>query len=88
MDVLGAQLLRRTIEQQQHWCQAAAVVDGRQPIRDPDQAHLIEFGGPVRRYRASDGESFEKRLDDDGLWLWAATTPAPADVPGADALLA
>jgi hypothetical protein len=88
MDVLGAQLLRRTIEQQQHWRQAAAVVDGRQPIRDPDQAHLVEFAGPVRRYRASNGESFEKRLDDDGLWLWAATSPAPTDVPSADAVLA
>jgi hypothetical protein len=72
MDVLGAQLLQRTIEQQQHWRQATAVIEGRQPTRDPDQSQLVDFAGAIRRYRASDGESFEKRLHD-GLWLWAPT---------------
>jgi hypothetical protein len=87
MDVLGAQFLQRTIEQQQHWRQADAVVDGRQPVRDPDQAQLIDFAGPVRRYRASDGGWFEKRLDD-GFWLWAAAGPPPADLSSTDAVLA
>ena len=72
MDVLGAQLLRRTIEQQQHWRQATAVIEGRQPTRDPDRSDLIDFAGAVRRYEATDGESFEKRLHD-GRWLWAST---------------
>jgi hypothetical protein len=72
MDVRGAQLLQRRLEQQQHWRQAAAVGDGRQPVRDPDQSQLVDFAGFVRRYRTPDGEEFEKRLDNDGLWRWVA----------------
>jgi hypothetical protein len=68
MDVAGAQHLRRSIEQQQHWRRAAAVRDGRQPVRDPDLPQLVDFAGALRRYRSVDGQVFEKRLRD-GCWV-------------------
>lgn len=40
-------------------------------MRDPDIAQLLDFDGAVRRYRSTDGASFEKRLRD-GLWLRGA----------------
>lgn len=68
MDALGAQHLCRSIEQQRHWRQAAAVRDGRQPVRDPDVAELVDFAGRRRSYRSRDGFVFEKRLLD-GCWI-------------------
>ena len=68
MDAIGAQHLRRSIEQQRHWRQAAAVREGRQPVRDPDVSHLVDFAGARRRYRSGDGYVFEKRLRD-GCWI-------------------
>ncbi len=68
MDVSGAQHLLRAIEQQQHWCQASAVREGRQPTRDPDLPHLVDFAGALRQYRFGDGHVFEKRLRD-GCWV-------------------
>jgi hypothetical protein len=68
MDAVGAQHLRRAIEQQRHWRRAAAVRDGRQPLRDPDASNLVDFAGSVRRYRSRDGYVFEKRLRDDA-WV-------------------
>ena len=68
MDALGAQHLRRSVDQQRHWRQAAAVREGRQPLRDPDVSHLVEFDGARRRYRSRDGYVFEKRLLD-GCWV-------------------
>jgi hypothetical protein len=67
MDAVGAQHLRRAIEQQEHWRLAAAVRDGRQAPRDPDVSELVEFEHAYRRYRSRDGRSFEKRLLD-GCW--------------------
>jgi hypothetical protein len=59
--------LQRRIEQQQHWRQADAVRDGREPASDPDAADLVEWGGELRRYEASGGRMFVKRLVD-GVW--------------------
>jgi hypothetical protein len=68
MDAIGAQHLRRAIEQQRHWRKAVAVREGRQPGRDPDVAQLVDFAGSSRRYRSRDGMIFEKRLLD-GCWI-------------------
>jgi hypothetical protein len=68
MDAIGAQHLRRDIDQQQHWRSAASVREGRQDGRDPDAAHLVEFDDALRRYRSRDGRTFEKRLLD-GCWV-------------------
>jgi hypothetical protein len=68
VDAVGAQHLRRAIEQQHHWRQAPAVREGRQPVRDPDVSHLVDFTGALRRYRSRDGRVFEKRLLD-GAWI-------------------
>jgi hypothetical protein len=68
MDAVGAQHLRRAIEQQRHWRQASAVLDGRQPGRDPNVSELVDFVGARRRYRSRDGQVFEKRLLD-GCWI-------------------
>jgi len=67
MDAVGAQHLRRAIEQQEHWRRAAAVREGRQAPRDPDVSELVEFEHSFRLYRSRDGRSFEKRLLD-GCW--------------------
>jgi hypothetical protein len=68
MDAVGAQHLQRSIEQQRQWRRAAAVLEGRQPLRDPDVSDLVDFDGECRRYRARDGRVFEKRLLD-GCWI-------------------
>jgi hypothetical protein len=68
MDRVGAEHLRRAIDQHQNWCRAEAVRDGRQPSRDPDGPQLVEFEDDLRRYRSSDGSVFEKRLRDN-FWV-------------------
>jgi hypothetical protein len=68
VDANGAAYLHRAIEQQQHWRQAVAVRDGRQPGRDPDVVHLVDCGDRIRTYRTGDGEEFVKRLEDDA-WV-------------------
>ncbi len=50
MDAAGARELRWRIEQQQHWRQAEAVVDGRQPSVDPDMNELVSLGDGLRMY--------------------------------------
>jgi hypothetical protein len=50
MDAQGARALTRRIEQQQHWRQAPAVRDGRQPPVDPDGAELEELSETTRLY--------------------------------------
>ena len=66
MDVSGAEALRLRIEQQQHWRQAAAVRDGRQPGVDPDSPTLRELRGGERVYQDEVG-GFVKRLVG-GFW--------------------
>jgi hypothetical protein len=67
MDAIGAEHLRRAIEQQRHWRTAQAVRDGRQEGRDPDASNLVDFEEKLRRYRSRDGRLFEKRLLN-GCW--------------------
>jgi hypothetical protein len=50
MDAAGAKELRKRLEGQAHWTQAAAVQDGRQPPTDPDAPHLEELGDGIRYY--------------------------------------
>lgn len=50
MDAAGAEELRKRLEAQEHWRQAEAVRDGRQPATDPDSSELEELGDGVRYY--------------------------------------
>ena len=50
MDRSGADVLRKRIEEQEHWEQAAAVRDGHQPNIDPDRDELRELGSGLRLY--------------------------------------
>jgi hypothetical protein len=50
MDAAGAERLRWRIEQQQHWRQAPAVLDGRQPPTDPDLEELEKVDDGIRLY--------------------------------------
>jgi len=52
MDAKSAEVLRRRLEQQAHWRQADAVVDGRQPATDPDAEQLVELGDGLRIYES------------------------------------
>jgi hypothetical protein len=71
VDAAGAVRLRWRIEQQQHWRQAEAVTDGRQPAIDPDSDDLQSVGDGIRIYSARftrDGTlRLCKRLVD-GVW--------------------
>ena len=71
MDAAGAAGLRWRIEQQQHWRQAEAVLDGRQPAIDPDSEDLACVGDGIRIYSerfTADGRlRICKRLVD-GVW--------------------
>jgi hypothetical protein len=71
VDAAGARELRWRIEQQQHWRQAEAVVDGRQPTVDPDMNELVSLGDGLRMYSerfTSEGRlRLCKRLVN-GLW--------------------
>ncbi|HUK44722.1 MAG TPA: hypothetical protein VLV28_05470 [Gaiellaceae bacterium] len=50
MDAAGAERLRWRIEQQEHWRQADAVLDGRQPSVDPDLYELESLEDGLRLY--------------------------------------
>jgi hypothetical protein len=50
LDAAGAANLSWRIEQQQHWRQAQAVLDGRQPATDPDSEQLVRIGDGIRIY--------------------------------------
>ena len=50
MDAAGAGELQRRIEEHQHWRQAEAVRDGRQPAADPDAQELEEIRDGIRLY--------------------------------------
>ena len=86
MDAHGARVLSERIAQQQHWEQADAVRDGRQPAADPDLELLQDFGDGYRIYRAARGngtsgittrERLTKTLVD-GCWVADLLPPAPA----------
>jgi len=61
MDAIGAEELRKRLEQQRHWQQAAAVREGRQPATDPDSPELEEIVDGVRYYGRE-----EQRMTVDG----------------------
>jgi hypothetical protein len=48
--VSGADVLRKRIEEQEHWRQAPAVRSGHQAHADPDRDELEELGSGVRLY--------------------------------------
>jgi hypothetical protein len=50
VDRSGADVLRKRIEEQEHWEQAPAVRDGQQARSDPDRDELRELGSGVRLY--------------------------------------
>jgi hypothetical protein len=50
MDAAGAGELHKRIEEHQHWRQAEAVRDGRQPASDPDAQELEEIRDGIRFY--------------------------------------
>jgi len=50
MDANGAKELQKRLEGHEHWCQAEAVRDGRQPAADPDVGDLVEIGDRIRYY--------------------------------------
>jgi hypothetical protein len=66
VDANGARALKARIDQHQHWREADAVRDGRQPATDPDASDLVALDVGVRRYR----DGLEKRLVDGG-WEWS-----------------
>jgi hypothetical protein len=87
MDVAGAERLRWRIEQQQHWRQAPAVLDGRQPPTDPDLEQLEKVGDRIRLYASRttrDGVMRVCKRLVDGLWEHGAVTestgPEPAGI--------
>ena len=72
MDAAGAGELQRRIEEHQHWRQAEAVRDGRQPSADPDAYDLVEIRDGARLYRDDRlikrlvGGRWETELSEDG----------------------
>ena len=50
MDRSGAEVLRRRIEEQEHWERATAVRAGHQDRSDPDRDDLREMGSGIRLY--------------------------------------
>jgi hypothetical protein len=92
VDAAGAEHLRWRIEQQQHWRQAQAVLNGRQPSVDPDLEDLTSVGDGIRIYSERfTGEGrirLCKRLVD-GVWEHGSladgeektAAPAPAHLP-------
>jgi hypothetical protein len=84
VDAAGAVELRWRIEQQQHWRQAEAVRDGRQPAMDPDSEDLEGVGDGIRIYSVRfTGEGrlrICKRLVD-GVWEHG-TLDDDAVIPG------
>ena len=91
MDAAGAGELQKRIEEHQHWRQAEAVRDGRQPAADPDARELEEIRDGIRFYGweqlAVDGGAavvylrVVKRLDN-GHWERDAVRADPDDRPG------
>jgi hypothetical protein len=81
VDAAGAAALRRRLEEQQHWSQAQAVRDGRQPLVDPDRDELEQLGDGFRlyRFRGAGGRLVRKSLAGE---FWHAEAIGPADGRG------
>jgi hypothetical protein len=62
MDAVGAQELRKRLDEQENWRAADAVRDGRQPATDPEATDLEEIGDGVRLY--STRERRQERLEE------------------------
>jgi hypothetical protein len=73
VDAAGAECLRKRIEQHQHWRQAQAVIDGRQPSIDPDLDQLETVDDGIRLYAERETRVGKvrpcKRLVD-GFWQY------------------
>src|SRR4051794_21889632 len=81
VDASGAKILKRRLEQQEHWQQADAVREGRQLPVDPDSDALEELGDGIRVYSVQHSAAEEvgricKRLID-GRWQ-RVESPEPA----------
>ena len=77
MDAAGAAALRRRLEEQQHWREAQAVRDGRQPCVDPDRAELIELGDGYRLYSfIGAGRRIVRKSLAGEFWQFEAIGPA------------
>jgi hypothetical protein len=79
VDAAGAAKLRWRIEQQQHWRQAEAVLDGRQPSVDPDMEELVSVGDGIRIYAERDTSDGRLRLCKrliEGVWEHGTLDPA------------
>ena len=92
MDAAGAGKLQKRIEEHQHWRQAEAVRDGRQPAADPDAQELEEIGDGIRLYGWEEQSTTDsgaatvsfrvvKRLAD-GRWERDEMMEDPDDRPG------
>jgi len=76
MDAAGAEELRKRLEEQRHWQQAAAVRGGRQPATDPDSFELEELGDKIRYY----GREEQRRIvDGEAALLTVRMTKAIVD---------
>jgi hypothetical protein len=83
VDAAGAERLRWRIEQQQHWRQAAAVLDGRQPSTDPDLEQLETVHDAIRLYNTRMTRQGEVRMCKrlvDGVWEHGSLVEEPVAV--------
>jgi hypothetical protein len=90
VDSAGARTLRWRLEQQAHWRQASAVLEGRQPSVDPDGEELerVEAGRRVYRAQIVHGQVVQRSMElIDGVWESRAgsdlATPAAPTTTGA-----
>ena len=74
MDATGAEELRKRLAAQEHWREAEAVRDGRQPPSDPDAKDLEEIRDGVRYYRGDEHHRMIKTLVGDA---WDTSFIAP-----------
>jgi hypothetical protein len=83
VDAAGAAKLQWRIEQQQHWRQAKAVADGRQPAIDPDSDDLASLGDGIRIYserHTNQGRLYLCKRLVDGVWEHGTFDPAEEHV--------
>jgi len=91
VDAAGARRLQWRIEQQQHWRQAQAVLDGRQPSIDPDLNDLEQLGDGLRIYSTRATREGVVRLCKrlvDGVWEHGTIERLPQPAPSAMAHVA